>query len=282
MDAACNNVDSDIEEMNHKADIEIEITQTPRHLNDVDKGWAWVALFAGFVTMVFVGGCVSAVGFIHIYLMEAMGESAVKTAWIGSLCSGLLSLFGPVASAISNRWSCRTCMFIGGVLGSGSLAVGSQTDSFGMAFLTVGILAGMGFGLVTTPVFAVVGYYFDRRLSIASSIAVIGVPVGVMLGRLICFYLVSFYYNVEPGLYVPIFVDLVGLESLHIAVGLEMFAIGIGFIIGPPLAGWFRQISRDFKFSFYTAGLSVLLSALCCLMMMKTKKTKVPSTRSLQ
>lgn len=52
MVAADKNVDSDGEKMDRNADIEIEIAHTPRHANDVDKGWAWVALFACFVSMV--------------------------------------------------------------------------------------------------------------------------------------------------------------------------------------------------------------------------------------
>lgn len=50
----------------------------------------------------FVGGFLSAVGFIHVYLTEALDEGEVKMAWIGSLCTGLLSLLGEITFSSFN------------------------------------------------------------------------------------------------------------------------------------------------------------------------------------
>ncbi|XP_064605771.1 monocarboxylate transporter 9-like [Liolophura sinensis] len=179
-------------------DVHIEGFHGRNRVKDLDHGWAWVALLAGFISMAFTGGCLTAVGIIHLYLLQAFEESDAKTAWVGAMFSGLQMLAGPIAGAISSNWSCRTSIFIGGFLGPGALAIGSQTSSLGMTFLTIGILA-------------------------------------------------------EPPLYVPISVDLVGLGNLNMALGLEMFGIGVGFIVGPPLAAWVRQISNDYKYSVYLA-----------------------------
>lgn len=77
---------------------------------------------------------------------EAGGVRSARSVYLRDVTEHVkcvcLLIPGPIASAVSDRWSCRTCMFIGGVIASGSLAVGSQTDTFGRAFLTLGILSG--------------------------------------------------------------------------------------------------------------------------------------------
>lgn len=130
-------------------------------------------------------------------------------------------------------------------LPSYSLSVGASLFDIQMIYLTMGVagimsklLTGAGSGKLRR------GESLDKFCLLLGAYSISGSALCLLpsvshsqLGRLICFYLVAFYYNVEPGLYVPIIVELVGLENLHMAMGLAMFLIGVGFIIGPPLAG---------------------------------------------
>lgn len=64
-------------------DLTMEIRKSP------DGGWGWVIVVASFFTQFLCYGSPVAVGVLYIQWLNAFGEGKGKTAWVGSLASGV-------------------------------------------------------------------------------------------------------------------------------------------------------------------------------------------------
>lgn len=54
-----------------------------------DGGWGWVIVLVSFFTQFLCYGSPLAVGVLYIEWLDAFGEGKGKTAWVGSLASGV-------------------------------------------------------------------------------------------------------------------------------------------------------------------------------------------------
>lgn len=59
-----------------------------------------------------------------------------------------------------------------------------------------------------------------------------------------------------------ILVELISLERFTNAYGLLLLVQGIANLIGPPLAGWIRDLTGNYTLAFYLAGLFISISGL--------------------
>ncbi|CAH0384614.1 unnamed protein product [Bemisia tabaci] len=57
-----------------------------------------------------------------------------------------------------------------------------------------------------------------------------------------------------------ILVELIPLERFTTAYGLTLLCQGIGNLLGPPLAGWFFDVTNIWDYSFYLAGFWIIIS----------------------
>ncbi|XP_045190962.2 monocarboxylate transporter 12-like isoform X2 [Mercenaria mercenaria] len=104
---------------------------------DLDRGWAWVILFASFGTFCLLGSSLYSVGIIQSVLLQRYQESVSLTSWPGALNTALMSLGG-----------------IGGALGYTAALVVIGLNFRKRRHLAVGIaVSGVGAGLfVLAPV----------------------------------------------------------------------------------------------------------------------------------
>ena len=59
-----------------------------------------------------------------------------------------------------------------------------------------------------------------------------------------------------------ILVDLISLERFVNAYGLLLLFQGVANLVGPPLAGWIRDLTGSYDTSFYIAGVFIILSGM--------------------
>lgn len=101
---------------------------------------------------------------------------------------------GPIVSAATNKFGCRVVLITGAFVASLGFGLSYFVKTFPLLILTYGFiggelfakylhklakklqinLAGVGFGMIFLPSIVCVGYYFERRRSIATGIAVCG------------------------------------------------------------------------------------------------------------
>ncbi|XP_011145464.1 monocarboxylate transporter 3 isoform X1 [Harpegnathos saltator] len=143
-----------------------------------DGGYGWVVVFASFMCNMIVDGIAYTFGVFLGEFVKYFGEGKGKTAWVGSLLSGMYLSAGPVVSALTNKYGCRAVCMAGSFLGAAAFVLSTFSSSVNILMMTYGIMGGIGFGLIYLPAVVCVGYYFETKRSLATGIAVCGSGFG--------------------------------------------------------------------------------------------------------
>ncbi|XP_055998590.1 monocarboxylate transporter 12-like isoform X4 [Ostrea edulis] len=132
------------------------------------------------IAMIYIGG-VSSFSILYKELLDFYHTRSGDTAIIQSLCQFLNFGIGPFANYLSEIYSFRSVMIAGGFLGFLGLFLSAFVPRMEFWILTYGALTGVGFGLVYSPCFTVVNFYFKRRRALAIGIVLFGTGVGSVL-----------------------------------------------------------------------------------------------------
>nr|XP_012374199.1 monocarboxylate transporter 9 isoform X2 [Dasypus novemcinctus] len=112
-----------------------------------DGGWGWVIVFVSFVTQFLCYGSPLAVGVLYIEWLDAFGEGKGKTAWVGSLASGVGLLASPVCSFCVSSFGARPVTIFSGFMVAGGLMLSSFAPNIYFLFFSYGIVVGSSVGL---------------------------------------------------------------------------------------------------------------------------------------
>ncbi|KAL1491778.1 hypothetical protein ABEB36_012324 [Hypothenemus hampei] len=125
-----------------------------------------------------VDGIAYTFGVFHQPMADYYGETKGKTAWIGSLLSGMYLSAGPLVSALTNKFGCRAVCISGAIISTTAFVLSIFCPTVNSLMLIYGFVGGLGFGLIYLPAVVCVGYYFETKRSLATGIAVCGSGVG--------------------------------------------------------------------------------------------------------
>ncbi|XP_063526022.1 monocarboxylate transporter 9 isoform X2 [Pongo pygmaeus] len=112
-----------------------------------DGGWGWVIVFVSFFTQFLCYGSPLAVGVLYIEWLDAFGEGKGKTAWVGSLASGVGLLASPVCSLCVSSFGARPVTIFSGFMVAGGLMLSSFAPNIYFLFFSYGIVVGSSVGL---------------------------------------------------------------------------------------------------------------------------------------
>lgn len=146
-----------------------------------DGGWGWVVVFSSFIIHMIMDGITYSMGTYLTVFTEHFKVSHGQVSVIHALLPAVTLSCGPIASIFTNKYGCRTTTIIGAVIASFGFVLSYFITSFYYLYFTVGIVVGFGFGLIYVPAIVSVGYYFEKRRSIAIGIAVCGTGVGTFI-----------------------------------------------------------------------------------------------------
>ncbi|XP_071443323.1 LOW QUALITY PROTEIN: monocarboxylate transporter 14-like [Hetaerina americana] len=146
-----------------------------------DGGWGWMIVVASMGISLVADGISFSFGIIYIEFLRHFQESKSKTSVIGSLFMAVPLMAGPLASALVDRFGCRSMTILGGVVSAAGFVVSSQVDSIEVMCFTFGILAGLGLALCYVTAVVSVAFWFDRKRSLANGLGVCGTGVGTFL-----------------------------------------------------------------------------------------------------
>lgn len=145
----------------------------------LDGGYGWLVVFGAFSVNFWVAGLVKSYGVLHVEIMEIFpNASAAVASWIPAILSALCLVLAPVSSGLSQRFSCRLVVFIGGLFCALGLILSYFATNLVHLFFTFGVLNGIGGGLSTTPGIIIVSQYFDKRRALANGLCVSGTAAG--------------------------------------------------------------------------------------------------------
>uniref|UniRef100_S4RPQ8 Major facilitator superfamily (MFS) profile domain-containing protein n=1 Tax=Petromyzon marinus TaxID=7757 RepID=S4RPQ8_PETMA len=154
-----------------------------RFENPPDGGWGWVVVASCFISTSLTHGVQKSFGVFFVEFIDYFDESRSRTAWINSIMYGVSLFIGPLAVALSARFSSRSVVMVGGLIcGVGMLGMLAQDITH--LYVTVGFVTGVGSGIAYTLTNAEVGRYFDKRRAFAAGIGVCGSGASFILAPL--------------------------------------------------------------------------------------------------
>ncbi|XP_014870071.1 monocarboxylate transporter 13 [Poecilia latipinna] len=134
---------------------------------DPDGGWGWVLVVALFVSTSLVFGLMRSLGIFFVEFVQYFEESAQAISWISSIGLAAQQFFSPLGAALCNAYNTRLVVMTGGFLSGLGLILASQATSLVHLYLTMGLISGLGWGLVFSPMVATVMANFTRRRALA-------------------------------------------------------------------------------------------------------------------
>lgn len=146
-----------------------------------DGGWGWVVVMAALFCNIIVDGVCFSFGIFLIELQKFYGEGKGKTAWVGSLIPGLYLGTGPIVSALSNKFGCRIVTIVGAFSSAFFFFLSTFSPNVDVLIFLYGVMGGISLGLMYLPSIVIVGFYFDKKRSLATGLAVCGSGIGTML-----------------------------------------------------------------------------------------------------
>ncbi|XP_037522323.1 monocarboxylate transporter 13 [Rhipicephalus sanguineus] len=151
-----------------------------RRATPPDGGWGWVVVFASFMINLIADGVSMSFGILFVDLIDYFEQSKGKTAWVGSLYLSMPLLTGPIASSLTDRYGCRRVCIVGSLLAAAGFVASYVGTSLEFLFLTFSV-SGFGLALCYVTSIVSVAYYFERRRSLATGLAVCGTGIGTFV-----------------------------------------------------------------------------------------------------
>ncbi|KAM3857425.1 monocarboxylate transporter 13 [Diretmus argenteus] len=141
-------------------------TPTPE-ADGPDGGWGWVLVGALFVCSALVFGVMRSLGIFFVEFVQYFEESAQSISWITSIAVATQQFFSPLAAALCSVYNTRVVVMTGGCLAGLGFILASQATCVVHLYLTMGVISGLGWGMLFTPLVATVMAHFTRRRSLA-------------------------------------------------------------------------------------------------------------------
>ncbi|XP_034020647.1 monocarboxylate transporter 13 [Thalassophryne amazonica] len=183
-----------------------------------DGGWGWVLVIAMFVSTSLVFGLMRSLGIFFVEFVQYFEESAQAISWISSTGLAAQQFFSPLAAALCNAYNARVVVMMGGCLSGLGLILASQASCLVHLYLTMGVISGLGWGFVFTPMLATVMASFTRRRTLALGVGFSSIGLS------------SFAFN-------PLFQFLIEMYTwrgaLLILGGLSLNIVACGALIRP-------------------------------------------------
>ncbi|XP_070491852.1 monocarboxylate transporter 14-like isoform X1 [Chironomus tepperi] len=146
-----------------------------------DGGYGWVIVIASFFCNCIVDGIVYSFGIFLDDFCKYFDVGKGTISWAGSLLSGVYMCVGPIVSALANKYGCRAVCIAGSIVAALAFTLSTLSTNVKVFFITYGVMGGAGFGMIYLPAIVFVGYYFEKKRSLATGIAVCGSGFGAFV-----------------------------------------------------------------------------------------------------
>ncbi|KAF2350732.1 Major facilitator superfamily [Trinorchestia longiramus] len=146
-----------------------------------DGGWGWVVVAASFFVHCIADGVTMSFGVLFIEFLAVFKESKSFTSWVGSLFMAIPLLAGPLASMLTDHFGCRQVTIVGSVIASIGFLLSAFSNSILVLLFTLGLITGLGLAVCYVAAIVIVAFYFEKKRSLATGIAVAGSGIGTFI-----------------------------------------------------------------------------------------------------
>ncbi|XP_072046217.1 monocarboxylate transporter 13-like [Amphiura filiformis] len=199
--------------------------------SSIDRGWSWVIVIAVFGTSVLTFGFLQSTSVFFVDWQEDLNASAQMIGWCSSISIAGFGLAGLISSVISSYVSCRWQAFVGGLVTAAALACSNWVTHL-FHLYAIMCFIGFGTGIAYINCFALIGFYFNKKLAVANGL--VRAVVGVNLVKKI--------------------------------LGVAIIIQHSGAIISLPLIGHLYDTTGDYAMAFYISGGVMLLNGIIVLL----------------
>ncbi|XP_051873541.1 monocarboxylate transporter 5-like [Pristis pectinata] len=145
--------------------------QTRKLVDPPEGDWGWIIVFYLFVINVLTMGILKSFGILSVALQETFEASMEQISWIGSIMSCVRLTAGPIAAIFCVKIGEKQTGILGGAMVSTGLFLSSYIEQIAFLYVTLGLLAGCGFALLSQAAALNTTRYFRRKLSTACAIS---------------------------------------------------------------------------------------------------------------
>ncbi|XP_061177880.1 monocarboxylate transporter 13-like [Saccostrea echinata] len=186
----------------------------------VDKGWAWVILYASLGAMMIYGGIHRGFGILFVEFRKKFDSSSASMSIVVSVQIAVMSAAGLFLMTVGMKYfSSRQCVVIGGFFVTTSLILSTFAKNVTHLVFTHSVLIGFGLAAVLGPSLIITGQYFDTRRGIANGLHTAAASFGALVLAPVFRY----------------FIDAFVLKgALLILAGLAFHIVPAGMLLRPP------------------------------------------------
>jgi Major Facilitator Superfamily len=150
-------------------------------------------VFASLMVSLIADGVSFSFGLIYSELLDYFQEGTTKTAWVGSLFMSVPLLVGPIMSNLVDKYGCQKMTMLGGLLGCAGFALSSFSNSVEILFVTFGLVAGLGLGVIYVTAVVSIAFWFESKRTFATGIGASGTGIGTFIYAPFTQWLISYY-----------------------------------------------------------------------------------------
>ncbi len=144
-----------------------------------DGGYGWFVALGAFIALFWCAGMIKSYGVLFEQILVTFPEASKSLVSSLPACmTSMALLFAPVTSALCQHYTCRAVTLAGGLMCSLGFALSSIAPNVYYLFASLGVLAGVGVGLSTTPGVILTARYFDRNRAKANAFCLSGTAAG--------------------------------------------------------------------------------------------------------
>ncbi len=186
----------------------------------------WVPLLGGVLGSTTCGLLLYAWSVFIKPLNAEFGWTRAEISLAFSICVLVFGITTFFAGKMSDKYGPRIIVAIGSVILGIGFVMSGYVSSKGGLYLTYGLIAGLGGGMVYLPPIATAPKWWPDRKALATGFAVVGLGLGSFIMGPLATYLIN-----APGL---------GWRYVFIYVGMAMGVMGVisAFCLSNPPAGW--------------------------------------------
>lgn len=172
----------------------MDTDRSREELYPIDRGWAWVVLFACFFEQLLLIGTHASFGILFNEFQMAYSSSATIISLSLSVQTIILSLLSLFILSIGSRYlSNRVFVMIGGLTSFAAYMINAFLPDVSYLILSQGVLFGLTHAFAQGPSLVILGKYFKKYRGLATTLANVGASSGIFIFPLVLRKLIDSY-----------------------------------------------------------------------------------------
>lgn len=154
----------------------------------------WLIALACAWTNLFIFAPFRSAGVIYLAIIDEYHCSYQQAAWPVSLAGSIASLMGLVAGFMTHYAKMKYIVMVGVVVTASAFITSHWSHSIEFITVTVGVVQGVGIGLVTNLLPAILNHHFPETKTMALGISYAGATLGAFVFPVMIKFLLEHYH----------------------------------------------------------------------------------------